>query len=157
MKKRFTLNREFLVRYLGVTLLMAGLGCWFVYDGAVTYPEMDAVAFCERHHKSLDNPEREKADAIRRQYQFASLAFIAALAIGCHLLKVRNETLEWDDEKMSGSLTFGKEARFADVKDVDSRMWEKKGIVVVTMDDGRKITLDTWHHPEAKELIGRFL
>ena len=118
---------------------------------------MDAVAFCERHHKSLDNPEREKADAIRRQYQFASLAFIAALAIGCHLLKVRNETLEWDDEKMSGSLTFGKEARFADVKDVDSRMWEKKGIVVVTMDDGRKITLDTWHHPEAKELIGRFL
>ena len=157
MKKRFTLNREFLVRHLGVTLLMAGLGCWFVYDGAVTYPEMDAVAFCERHHKSLDNPEREKADAIRRQYQFASLAFIAALAIGCHLLKVRNETLEWDDEKMSGSLTFGKEARFADVKDVDSRMWEKKGIVVVTMDDGRKITLDTWHHPEAKELIGRFL
>ena len=157
MKKRFTLNREFLVRHLGVTLLMAGLGCWFVYDGAVTYPEMDAVAFCERHHKSLDNPEREKADAIRRQYQFASLAFIAALAIGCHLLKVRNETLEWDDEKMSGSLTFGKEARFADVKDVDSRMWEKKGIVVVTIDDGRKITLDTWHHPEAKELIGRFL
>ena len=155
--KKFTLNREFLLRHLGVALLMAGLGCWFVYDGAVAYPAMDAVEFCEKHHKSLENPEREKANAIRRQYQFASLAFIASLAIVCHLLKVRNETLAWDDEKMTGSLTFGKDAFFCDVKDVDSRQWEKKGIVVVMMDDGRKITLDTWHHPEAKDLIGRFL
>ena len=108
--KRFTLNREFLVRHLGVTLLMAGLGCWFVFDGAVTYPKMDAVEFCEKHHKSLENPEREKAEAIKRQYQFASIAFIAALAIGCHLLKVRGESLTWDDEKMIGSLTFGKTA-----------------------------------------------
>ncbi len=153
--KRFTLNREYLVRHLGVTLLMAGLGCWFVYDGAVAYPKMDAVKFCEEHHKSLENPEREKVDAIRRQYQFASLAFIAALAIGCHLLKVRNETLEWDEEKMLGSLTFGKAAFFRDVKEIDQRLWDKKGILVVKMDDGRKITLDAWHHPEAKELVAQ--
>ena len=31
--KSFTLNREFFIRHLGVTLLMAALGCWFVYDG----------------------------------------------------------------------------------------------------------------------------
>ena len=154
--KRFTLNREFLVRHLGVALLMAGLGCWFVFDGAVTYPKMDAVEFCEKHHKSLDNPEREKSKAIVRQYQFASLAFIASLAIVCHLLKVRGESLEWDDERMVGSLTFGKEARFSDVKDVDRRLWDKKGILRVTMGDGRKITLDVWHHPEAKELAERF-
>ena len=154
--KAFTLNREFFVRHLGVTLLMAGLGCWFVYDGAVAYPKMDAVAFCEKHHKSLENPEREKANAIVRQYQFASLAFIAALAIGCHLLKVRGESLMWDDEKMLGSLTSGKEARFSDVKEVDRRLWGKKGILRVTMNDGRKITLDSWHHSEAKELAERF-
>ena len=154
--KTFTLNREFLVRHLGVTLLMAGLGCWFVFDGAVTYPKMDAVAFCEKHHKSLENPEREKANAIERQYQFASLAFIAALAIGCHLLKVRGESLAWDDEKMIGSLTYGKEVRFSDVKEVDRRLWDRKGILRVTMNDGRKITLDAWHHPEAKELEPKF-
>ena len=131
--KKFTLNREFFVRHLGVTLLMAGLGCWFVFDGAVTYPKMDAVEFCEKHHKSLENPEREKAEAIKRQYQFASIAFIAALAIGCHLLKVRG-----------------------DVKDVDRRLWDKKDILYVTMNDGRRITLDAWHHPEAKELAGKF-
>ncbi len=154
--KRFTLNREFLVRHLGVALLMAGLGGWFVFDGAVTYPGMDAVAFCEKYHKSLENPEREKATAIERQYQFATLAFIAALAIGCHLLKVRGESLAWDDDKMIGSLTFGKDAFFKDVKDVDRRQWDRKGILCVTMSDGRKITLDSWHHPEAKELAERF-
>lgn len=150
--KKFTLNREFFVRHFGVALLMAGLGGWFAYDGAVTYPAMDAVAFCEKHHKSLENPEREKSKAIERQYQFATLAFIAALAIGCHLLKVRGETLEWDGEKMVGSLTFGKDACFRNVRAVERRYWDKKGILVVKMDDGRKITLDSWHHPEVKEL-----
>jgi len=154
--RRFTLNREFFVRHLGVTLLMAGLGCWFVFDGAVTYPKMDAVEFCEKHHKSLENPEREKANAIERQYQFASLAFIAALAIGCHLLKVRGESLAWDDDRMVGSLTCGKDAFFRNVKEVDRRLWGKKGILRIVMDDGRKITLDAWHHPEVKELAGRF-
>ena len=150
--RRFTLNREYLVRHLGVALLMAGLGCWFVFDGAVTYPKMDAVEFCEKHHKSLENPEREKTEAIKRQYQFASLAFIAALAIGCHLLKVRGESLAWDGDRMVGSLTGGKDALFRDVKRLDSRNWDKKGILVAFMDDGRRITLDAWHHPEAKEL-----
>ena len=154
--KRFTLNREFFVRHLGVAFLMAGLGCWFVYDGMVAYPKMDAVTFCEKYHKSLEDPEREKTNAIERQYQFASLAFIAALVIGCHLLKVRGESLAWDDEKMVGSLTSGKEARFADVKEVDRRLWDKKGILRVIMNDGRKITLDSWHHPEVKELAGKF-
>ena len=154
--KKFTLNREFFVRHFGVTLLMVGLGCWFLFDGSVTYPKMDAVAFCEKYHKSLENPEEEKKNAIERQYQFASLAFIAALAIGCHLLKVRGESLTWDDEKMIGSLTFGKEARFSDVKEVDRRLWDKKGILCVVMNDGRKITLDAWHHPEAKDLEPKF-
>ena len=154
--KRFTLNREYLVRHLGVALLMAGLGCWFVYDGSVAYPKMDAVEFCEKHHKSLENPERERAEAIRRQYQFASISFIAALAIACNLLKVRGQTLEWDDERMFGSLTGGKAACFRDVAGVDRRHWQKKGILVVTMNDGRKIRLDSWHHPEAKDLAAKF-
>ena len=154
--KRFTLNREFFIRHLGVTLLMAGLGCWFVYDGSVVYPKMDAVEFCEKHHKNVENAEQEKVNAIKRQYQFASLAFIAALAIGCHLLKVRKETLSWDDEKMVGSLTLGRDAFFKEVRSVDRRLWGKKGILRVTMNDGRKITLDAWHHPEAKELAEKF-
>lgn len=155
--RKFTLNREFFVRHLGVTILMVALGCWFTYDGAVSYPAMDAVEFCEKHHKNTDNPEKEKSKAIERQYQFATLAFIAALAIGCHLLKVSRETLEWDDEKMIGALTFAKSAFFSDVKSVEKRYWSKKGILILSMNDGRKITLDSWHHPEVKELAEKFL
>ena len=103
--KKFTLNREFFVRHLGVTLLMAGLGCWFVFDGAVTYPKMDAVEFCEKHHKSLENPEREKTEAIKRQYQFASIAFIAALAIGDH-----HDKLMANFFAQTEALAFGKTA-----------------------------------------------
>ncbi len=154
--KRFTLNREYLVRHLGVALLMAGLGCWFVYDGSVVYPKMNAVEFCEKYHKSLENPEHERAEAIKRQYQFASISFIAALAIACNLLKVRGQTLEWDDEKMFGSLTGGKAAYFRDIASVDRHHWQKKGILVATMNDGRKIRLDSWHHPEAKDLATKF-
>ena len=154
--KSFTLNKEFFLRHLGVTLLMAALGCWFFYDGSVVYPKMNAVEFCEKHHKNVENAQQEKAKAIERQYQFATLAFIAALAIGCHLLKVRKETLSWDDEKMVGSLTLGRDACFKDVKEVDRRLWGKKGILRVVMSDGRKITLDSWHHTEAKELAEKF-
>ena len=151
--KKFSLNREFLVRHAGVALLMAGLGCWFVYDGAVAYPEMDAAAFCEKYHKNMDDPEREKTNAIERQYQFAALAFLAAFAIACHLLKVRGETLAWDGEKMTGSLTAGRDAFFGDVGEIDRRLWKGKGILRLTMRDGRRITLDSWHHPEAKDLV----
>ena len=41
-------------------------------------------------------------------------------------------------------------------RSVDRRLWGKKGILRVTMNDGRKITLDSWHHTEAKELAGKF-
>lgn len=155
--KKFTLNKEYLVRHLGVAILMAGLGCWFVYDGAVVYPKMNAAEFCEKHHKSLENPEQELVKAIKRQYQFASISFIAALAIACGLLKVRGQTLAWDDEKMCGTLTGGKPAFFKDVAGTDKSQWDKKGILVVEMNDGRKVKLDTWHHAGAKELASRFL
>ena len=154
--KSLRLNPDYLRRHLFAAAVMAALGCWFVYDGSVVYPKMDAVEFCEKHHKNVENAEQEKVNAIRRQYQFASLAFIAALAIGCHLLKVRKETLSWDDEKMVGSLTLGRDAFFKEVRSVDRRLWGKKGILRVTMNDGRKITLDAWHHPEAKELAEKF-
>lgn len=136
----FTLNKEFFRRHLGVALLMAGLGCWFSFDAAVAYPA-----------------RREPADKIARQWQFAGLSFLAALAIGGHLWKVRRETLAWDDAAMTGTLTGGKPAAFADVVEVDDRKWREKGVLVVRMDDGRKITLDAWHHPETEELAKRLL
>jgi hypothetical protein len=53
---------------------------------------------------------------------------------------------------MIGTLTMGRDAFFKDIKEVDRRLWGKKGILRVTMNDGRKIKLDAWHHLEVKEL-----
>ena len=47
--------------------------------------------------------------------------------------------------------------QFEDVSGVDDRRWEKKGILVVYAKDGRRFTLDTWHHVGAKELAERIL
>ncbi len=132
---KLTLNKEFFRRRLGVVLLMAALGCWFSYDAAVAYPA-----------------KREPADKIARQWQFAGISFLAAFVLGGCLLKVRRETLAWDDIAMTGSLTGGKPAAFADVKSVDGRKWREKGILVVTMADGRVFKLDAWHHPEVEAL-----
>ena len=41
------------------------------------------------------------------------------------------------------------------VADVDRSRWEKKGILVVHAKDGRKVTLDAWHHAGVKELAER--
>ena len=32
---KFSLNKEYAVRHLGVTILFFGMGCWFGYDGFV--------------------------------------------------------------------------------------------------------------------------
>ena len=78
---------------------------------------------------------------------------LIALGVG----RCRMQTLEWDDEKMCGSLTGGKPLAFSDVSGVDDRRWEKKGILVVYANDGRRFTLDTWHHAGAKELAEKIL
>ena len=144
------------MRHLGVAVLFLGLAGWFGYDGFVRYPSMPARDIYVAIEKSEPNAgidlEDFKAQKIKTQYGFTAMLALVALVVGLRLWRSWKSTLEWDDEKMLGSLTYGKEARFSDVKSVDRRHWAKKGILRVTMNDGRKITLDSWHHPEAKEI-----
>lgn len=155
---KLQLNREFAMRHLGVAALFLGLCCWFLYDGAVTYPKMDDAAFSEQIlHGRQGDFDKLKREAINRQYQFASICGIVALLIAVGVGRCRLQTLEWDDEQMCGSLTGGKPLTFADVSGVDDRRWEKKGILVVYAKDGRRFTLDTWHHAGAKELAEKIL
>ena len=157
---KLALNREFAMRHLGVAVLFLGLCCWFLYDGAVTYPNMDDAKFSEEILHGRDRQggfERLKKEAINRQYQFAGICGIAALLIAAGVGGCRMQTLEWDDTQMCCSLTGGKPLAFADVSGVDDRRWEKKGILVVYASDGRRFTLDTWHHAGAKELAGKIL
>lgn len=155
---KLTLNREYALRHLGVALLFFGLCGWFLYDGAITYPKMDDATFSEQIlHGRQGDFEKLKKEAIGRQYQFAGICSVAALLIAFGVGRCRLQTLEWDEEKMCGSLTGGKPLAFSDVSGVDDRRWEKKGILAVYAKDGRRFTLDTWHHAGAKDLAEKIL
>ena len=155
---KLTLNREFAFRQLGVAVLFFGLWGSFLYAGFVTYPKMDDATFSEQIlHGRQGDFGKLKQEAINRQYQFAGICGVASLLIALGVGRCRLQTLEWDDAQMCGSLTGGKPLAFADVSGVDDRRWEKKGILVVYAKDGRRFTLDTWHHAGAKELAERIL
>lgn len=134
--RRLKLNREYLVRHLGVALLMLGLSGWFAYDGYVAYPQHDDAWFAERH--------LVRENAIARQREFALLALVAALAIGANLYWVSRFVFEHDE---TGFVYRGKRTEFADVTSVDRSKWEKKGILKV---DG--IVLDAWHFSGVDEI-----
>ena len=140
---KLTLNREYATRHLGVAALFLGLAGWFLYDAVFVYPNLPADG---AHHTTVEF-----------QYSFAGLLLFASMVIALRVWRNWKATLEWDDEKMWGSLTDGRPLAFADVdKVVDSR-WAKKGILVVKAKDGRRVTLDAWHHNLDDALVQHLL
>ena len=144
-KKRISLNRDFARRHLFVAALMAALSLWFLYDGAVDYPGKPDEWFAAHH--------TERSRAIARQFQFSGLSALAAIFIALGVMRAGRATLEWDEEAMCGTLTGGKPLPFADVSAVDASRWERKGILVLTAKDGRRVKLDAWHHAGVEELV----
>ena len=134
--KKLKVNPEFFKRHLFVTVLMFALGCWFGYDGFVTYPAADDKYIEERH--------LVRETATERQKQFMVLAFLASAAVGFHLWKVVSFWVEYDGE---GFVYNGEKHLYKDVKTVDRSQWEKKSIVKV---DG--IVFDAWHHIGVKDI-----
>jgi len=142
------LNREYARRHLGVALLFAAMCGWFLYDGAVAYPQKDETFFEETLHTKKEN-------AIARQFQFAGLTFVFALIVAHGVWRAKRRTLEWNDTEMNGTLTGGRPLAFADVAALDLARWKTKGILVAVAKDGRRVTLDAWHHTGVKELAAK--
>jgi len=137
--KRLRLNREFAVRHLAVAVLMFAMSAWFAYDGYVDYPRQDDAFFETRH--------LQRESAIARQKEFMVLAFLAALAIGGHVLVLARFRFEFDDE---GFVFKGVRRRYSEIAKIDRSLWEKKSIIKI---DGLK--LDAWHHSGVKEFVER--
>ena len=152
---KLTLNKEFAKRHLFVAVLMAGLGCWFGYDGFVGYPATEAADL----YKSIEgrdapaelNLEAFKRQKIQTQYGFTFLAFLAAAVIGGHLWAVSKFDFAFDDE---GFVAGGKRRGYGDIKSVDRTLWAKKGIVAIA-GEGFKVKLDAWHHVGVKEFVAK--
>ena len=157
MGMKLKLNKEYARRHLFVTLLMAGLGCWFGYDGFVRYPSLAAADLYRSIEKS-DPPAGMNLDAFKRQktqtqYGFTVISLFAALVVGLRLLKAAKFDFEFDDE---GFTCQGRRFAKADLLGIDRSAWEKKSIIVLKMKDGEKIVLDAWHHTGVKEFSAAY-
>lgn len=152
---KLTLNKEFARRHLFVAVLMAGLGCWFGYDGFVGYPQTDAAVLYKTIEGS-DAPDGFDLNAFKRQkiqtqYGFVVLAFLASALIGGHLYLVSKFDFKFDDD---GFAVGGNRHGYGDIRDVDRSNWEKKGIAVIS-GDGFKVKLDAWHHVGVRDFMAK--
>jgi hypothetical protein len=144
-----SLNREFALSHLFVTLLMLGLTFWFGYDGFIGYPSTPEAQLYEKIEGSKA-PEgfdlkSFKAQKIKTQHGFTLLTFLAFLAVGGHLWAVKRFSFEFDDEGFNVNV---KRRLWNDIKKIERKEWEKKGIIKV---DGVKF--DSWHHLGVKEFV----
>ena len=148
---KLKLNREFAARHLFVTALLVAMGCWFAYDGYVTYPSLSPEALYERIEHSQP-PSHEAAvkvydNAIPRQKQFMGLCLVGALIVGFGVFRAWRFSFEYDD---AGFVWKGHRMTAADIKSVDDSQWKKKGILKLDTKFGH-ITLDAWHHTGVEE------
>lgn len=157
---KLTINKEYFRRHLFVTLLMAGLGAWFGYDGFVRYPATSADALYRSIEKSAPpagmNLETFKRQKIQTQYGFTFICFLAALIVGLRLKRSSAFRFEYDLEK--GAFTAnGKNYTRSDIAKIDQSQWESKRILRLTLKDGTSVQLDAWHHLGVKEFAQDFL
>ena len=150
--KKLKLNPEFFRRHLAVCLLMVGLGCWFGYDGLVSYPKTPAAELYEKIEKAkapegypLETFKRQK---IKSQYGFAVLCLVAAALIGINISAAAFFRFEYDEKSF---VYDGRRRMLSEVKSVDRSQWKKKGILKLVLEDGTKVVLDAWHHLGVKE------
>ena len=150
--KQLKLNKEFFHRHLAVCLLMVGLGCWFGYDGFVSYPKTPAAELYEKIEKAKA-PEGYPLEAFKRQkiksqYGFAALCLVAAALIGINISAAAFFRFEYDETSF---VYDGKRRMLGEVKSVDRSQWKKKGILKLVLEDGTKVVLDAWHHLGVKD------
>lgn len=146
---RLKLNPEYAKRHLFVTILMLGLGCWFGYDGFVSYPATPAAELYKSIEKS-DAPDGFDLEGFKRQkigtqYGFMILAFFAAAVVGSRLARSARFKFEFDDE---GFVHHGRRRAYSAIKTIDRSKWEKTGIIRID-----RIKLDAWHHLGVKEFV----
>ena len=141
--KKIAINREYAVRHAGVAALFAGLSLYFLYDAIFVYPYLPEDG---THHTTVEF-----------QYSSAALLALFAAIVAFRVFRSWKSTLEWDDAQMCGTLTRGAPLRFDEIERLDVSKWEKKQILVVHAKDGRRVTLDAWHHAGAKELAEKII
>ena len=140
---KLKINREYATRHLGVAALFFGLSCWFLYDAIFVYPNLPSDG---THHTTAEF-----------QYMFAAILGLASLVIATRVWLNWKSVVEWDSDKIWGSGVGSVPILFADIVGVEDAQWEREGIIVFLTKDGRRLTLDAWHHTGVRELVEKIL
>ena len=140
---KISLNKEYAIRHLGVAALFFGLSLYFLYDAIFVYPYLPADG---THHTTVEF-----------QYTSAALLALMSFVVAFRVFLNWRATLTWDEDQMTGTLTCGVPLKFDAIDHLDVGKWEPKQILVVCAKDGRRVTLDAWHHAGARELAERLL
>ena len=152
--KRLRLNPDYLRRHLFAAAVMAALGCWFGYDGAVRYPRM-APDELYRSIEQAEPPAGADLEAFKRQKTNAQLGLalvllVAAGVVGVRLFLASRMDFAWEGKEFSWR---GRRLSVADVAEVDRSRWETKGILKLKLSDGGSVVLDAWHHLGVRDAV----
>jgi hypothetical protein len=156
------------LRYSAMAVLLIGLASWFLYDGYVSYPAQASLrAQYELHiqqHGASTWPEYARSNGLpdgtygepgkpytSKEIFVQKLLGFVTLPFGLILLVAYVRTLgRWVEADEIGLATNQVErVPYASVTRLDRRRWKRKGIAVVSFDDGGRmgtIVLDDWKY-----------
>lgn len=168
-----TVNKEWSVRLLIITVAFTLFGFWFLYDWKVGYPEkqekyetvFDASGviyddwekrWADAGYPPIDNPndlESKSESDIRTQFVLACVAFpVGLLSITWLLYHARRKP--WVDEE--GFKFLSTVIPLNSIKKIDTDLWKSKGIAVLHYDGegGTGIfKLDDWKYKGADRVL----
>ncbi len=179
MTIRANFQKNFLMRYLIVSLVCLFLGAWFGYDGMIGYPRQLEVARAYEALQDLESEERrerwkaitsergwsdripskqahEWEEGIPGQYFWACLNLL--IGIPALVLYIRSRG-SWVASTETGLTTsWGQSLNFADVTRLNKKKWANKGIAKATyMVDGSSKTFTFDDFKFEREPIGQML
>ncbi len=172
MAEPATLSSTWKKRMGFIILFCVGLGLYFFYDGAIGYPKKNEAflkhkelkeagresawpATAKRHGWDVTPPEKlhDEGD-LMGQYVFGTVTLALG---GCAIAWVAmcwKRTLRSDAEAVYGDT--GVRVPFSEMRSVDRRKWDTKGIAVVLYErDGKKrrLVLDDYKYAGGEKIL----
>ncbi len=153
MTVRAEFQKNYLMRYAALAAVCLLMAAWFGYDGLVGYPQKLVYARAYDELRSLDSTQRidkwkklaaennwpkdvptktaeEVESDITGQYFWGGLNLLVGLPALFLLLRSRGSWVQGTDGGLTTS--WGQTLRYADVKSLDKRKWQRKGIAKAT-------------------------
>lgn len=173
------ISKEWKQRMLLMMVVIAGAGCWFLYDGLLGYPQNNVrakVYLPLRDKLGRDSPELEKAWAqetkargwsdtapkkiysagdMRTQILIAVVALLGAgLCARNYFVSLRTTT------RLEGGVIFlpnGRQIPIDKVRGISMKRWKNKGIADLVYEAGpgslKKFVLDDYKYVGAEEIL----